>query len=414
MADIIRIPGGVNITTGVGDQLDITVIVKQDGDPVDISGWQLEATNATLTLSDPANGEIRLGFTSTFPTLQQWVLRRAASPAKRLLAGYVQYVTAAGSSTPGDVIEVTLEDAPDVVLEIADFVTSIALPPGGDQYALLEKASAGDFDTQWTDKPTVKGVRFDTANAASLDQAGDIGWDDLDQALAYRTNGLTVDIAQENLVYVRNPPNSTSIPKGAAVAVKGASANRLEAQLCDATAGANLGCRTLGVAMTAIPSPGFGFVSTFGLLRGFNTGAIVGGGVAEGSELFISSTPGVMSTQPQASPGRRVTVGYVVTTGVNGSIFVTVRRGLTVDELDNVLAASPAGGDVLEYSSANSRWENRPDYVRVTNPQAGDLIYRTAQGWERLAPGTEGQVLAMISGVPTWISLPAGIMLWQT
>jgi hypothetical protein len=93
---------------------------------------------------------------------------------------------------------------------------------------------------------------------------------------------------------------------------------------------------------------------------------------------------------------------------------VTVRRGLTVNELDNVLAASPAGGDVLEYSSANSRWENRPDYVRVTNPQAGDLIYRTAQGWERLAPGTEGQVLAMISGVPTWISLPAGIMLWQT
>jgi len=403
MADIIRIPGGVNITTGVGDQLDITVTVKQNNTPVNISGWQLEVTNCTLTLSDPTNGQIRLGFTSAFPTLTQWVLRRAASPAKRLLAGYVQYVTAAGTSTTGDTIEVTLEDAPDVVLEIADFVTSIDLPLGGAQYALLEKASAGNFDTQWTSKPTVRGVRFSTANAATLAQAGDIGWDDLDQALAYRTNGITVDIAQENLVYVRNPPNNTTIPKGAAVAVKGASANRLEVQLCDATAGSNLGCRTLGVAMGNISSPGFGFVSTFGLLRGFNTNNIVGGGVTEGSELFISSTPGVMSTQPQASPGRRVTVGYVVTTGANGSIFVTVRRGLSVNELDNVLAASPAGGDVLEYSSANARWENRADYVRVASPQTGDLIYRSAQGWVRLAPGTEGQVLTMQSGVPTWI-----------
>ena len=403
MADIIRIPGGVNITTGIGDHLEVTVTFKQDGDPVDISGWQLEATNATLTLSDPANGEIRLGFTSAFPTLTQWVLRRAASPAKRLLAGFAQYVTAAGPSTPGDVIEVTLEDSPELTVEIADYVTSIALPPGGAQYALLEKASAGDFDTQWTDKPTVKGVRFDTADAATLDQAGDLGWDDLDQALAYKTNGITVDIAQENLVYVRNPPGNSTIPKGAAVAVKGASANRLEVQLCDATAGANLGCRTLGVAMGAIPSPGFGFVSTFGLLRGFNTGAIVGGGVAQGSELFISSTPGVMSTQPQASPGRRVTVGYVVTTGANGSIFVTVRRGLTVNELDNVLAVSPADGDVLAYNDSLNRWELSSDYVAVSGAQAGDILYKTAQGWARLPAGTEGQVLTMVSGIPAWV-----------
>jgi hypothetical protein len=242
----------------------------------------------------------------------------------------------------------------DVVLDF-EIPRGAGVPAGGVEFDLIEKASATDFDTRYTNKPTVKGVRFNTADAATLDQAGDLAWDDLDQALSYRTNGLTVDIGQENLVYVRNPAGESLIPKGAAVAVDGASSNRLRVKPCDATVGGD-GCATLGVAMNDIPSPGFGFVSTFGLLRDFDTGNIIGGGVAPGVELFISSTPGVLSTQPQASPGRRVTVGYVVTTGNNGSIFVTVRRGLTVNELDNVLAANPADGQVLRYSTADARY----------------------------------------------------------
>jgi hypothetical protein len=94
------------------------------------------------------------------------------------------------------------------------------------------------------------------------------------------------------------------------------------------------------------------------MLRGFDTANIIGGSVVEGAELFISSTPGVLSTQPQASPGRRVTVGYVVTTGTQGSIFVTVRRGLTMNELDNVSAPSPANGQIVRYVGGNSRYEN--------------------------------------------------------
>jgi len=230
------------------------------------------------------------------------------------------------------------------------------LPEGGVEYDLLEKASADDQDGRWTNSPRVAKVAFQTSSPPSLDAAGELAWDYLDQALSYRTDGITVDIAQENLVYVRNQPGNATIPKGAAVAVLGAAANRLTVQLCDASVGGE-GCRTLGVAITAIPSPGFGFVSTFGLLRGFNTGAIIGGGVTDGSELFISSTPGVLSTQPQASPGRRVTVGYVVTTGTQGSIFVTVRRGLVVNELDDVLATNPTNGQVLRYVAANNRYQ---------------------------------------------------------
>jgi hypothetical protein len=276
---------------------------------------------------------------------------------------------------------------PSQVIQITQGIPGVGLPSGGDTGEVLRKISAVDYAFEWvqlfvsdlgdvdttgaatddlltydgsewvpTSTPTVDRVSFDTSNPATLDAAGDLAWDDLDQALAYRTNGITVDIAQENLVYVRNPSGGSTLPKGAAVAVDGASSNRLRVKLCNSVEGGD-GCRTLGVTMGAIPSPGFGFVSTFGLLRGFNTGTIIGGGVAPGSELFISSTPGVLSTQPQASPGRRVTVGYVVTTGPNGSIFVTVRRGLSVNELDNVHAPSPTDGQVLRYVTAAGRYE---------------------------------------------------------
>jgi hypothetical protein len=276
---------------------------------------------------------------------------------------------------------------PSQVIQITQGIPGVGLPSGGDTGEVLRKISAVDYAFEWvqlfvsdlgdvdttgaatddlltydgtewvpTSTPSVDRVSFDTSNPATLDAAGDLAWDDLDQALAYRTNGLTVDIGQENLVYVRNPSGGSTLPKGAAVAVDGASSNRLRVKLCNSVEGGD-GCRTLGVTMGAIPSPGFGFVSTFGLLRGFNTGTIIGGGVAPGSELFISSTPGVLSTQPQASPGRRVTVGYVVTTGPNGSIFVTVRRGLSVNELDNVHAPSPTDGQVLRYVTAAGRYE---------------------------------------------------------
>jgi hypothetical protein len=236
-------------------------------------------------------------------------------------------------------------------------VVKDGLPPGGEVGQLIEKTGERNYESNWTSSPSAKRIRFNTTEALPLEQAGDLAWDDADQALSYRTNGITVDIAQENLVYVRNPAGNSTITKGSAVAVKGASANRLEVQLCNASAGSGIGCRTLGVAMGDIPSPGFGFVSTFGLLRGFNTNSIIGGGVAEGAEVFISSTPGVLSTQPQTSPGRRVTVGYVITTGTQGSLFVTIRRGVTLEECDNVLITNPQAGDVLVFDG--TKWVNQ-------------------------------------------------------
>jgi len=251
--------------------------------------------------------------------------------------------------------------------------------------------AAPAYELDVTGTVSTNKVNFDTGTN-ELTANGDLAWDDLDQALAYQSGGIKIDIAQENVVYVRNPAGGSTITKGSVVAVLGAAANRTTVQLCDATAGTGIGCRTVGVVLQDIPSPGFGLVSTFGLARGFNTNNIIGSApVNPGTELFISSTPGVLSTDPQPSPGRRVTVGYVVTTGTQGSIFVTIRRGLAVDELDNVTAPSPGDGDVLVYDGDNSVWTNASvglfgtfndlSDVVISDPQVDQIIVYDGSFW---------------------------------
>jgi hypothetical protein len=255
------------------------------------------------------------------------------------------------------------------------------VPRGGTTGQLLEKVSNGDFDTDWTDTPSVTRVKFDTSDQVELEAAGELGWDDLDQALAYRTNGIKVDIAQENLIYVRNAPGDAPITRGMAVSFQGASANRINVRPCVANQ-VGVGCATAGVALTDIPAGSFGFVSTFGLVRGFNTNNILTTGgppVTEGQELFISTTPGVVATFPAVAPARRVTVGYVVTTGVNGAIFVTVRRGLKVNELDDVSVPSPTDGQALVFDASSGVWgAGAIDAVTSVNGQTGDVTLDAA------------------------------------
>ena len=230
------------------------------------------------------------------------------------------------------------------------------IPEGGTTGQPLAKLSDANLDADWANRVVLDELRIRTTpNETVTPQAGTLYWDDLDQALAYQVNGnVLVDIAQENLVYVRNQPGGSTLTKGTAVCILGAAANRLTVQRTDATAGQQA-CRSLGIVLEDIPSPGFGFVSTFGMVRGFNTGNVTTSSLfpmVAGAELFASTTPGVLSTVPAAPPNRRVTYGYVVTTGVQGSVFVTIRRGLRMQELDNVAETGFTANDLLRFDGS--------------------------------------------------------------
>jgi len=243
------------------------------------------------------------------------------------------------------------------------------VPAGGVEFDLIEKASGTDFDTRYTNTPTVRGIQLDTAQAAA-DATGRIVWDDGDQVPSFISNGVKVRLGLETLARCRNVTGQT-IPKGTAVCIVGASANRISIAPSDRTQPGSA-CRTLGVTLQAIPNNQLGKVSTFGLVRGLNTSAF-----QEGDELFVGPTPGSLTATPPPPGVRRLVVGYAVTINpAQGQLFVTLRRGLRVSEIDDTDITAPDDGEVLQFQGG--LWQN-------ATLLSGDVSYdNTASGLQAI------------------------------
>lgn len=120
----------------------------------------------------------------------------------------------------------------------------------------------------------------------------------------------------------------------------------------------------MGVAAEDMANNAFGLVSSFGLVRGFNTtGATYGETWADGDILYYNPlfAGGLTKNLPQA-PTPHVVVASVVNAGSggSGSVFVRVSAIPSVSQLSDVYAPTPINGDVLVYDGVQQRWENGP------------------------------------------------------
>lgn len=192
---------------------------------------------------------------------------------------------------------------------------------------------------------------------------GEIVWDDGEEVPAFVSNGTVVRLSLELLAQCRNETGAL-IPKGTAVCIVGAAANRISIAPSDRTQPGSA-CRTLGVTLGDIPNNNFGKVSTFGLVRGLDTS-----GFNAGDELLVGATPGSLTTIEPEAPARRLIVGYVVTSNANvGQLFVTLRRGVRMSEIDDAQKLGEyQDGEVYAYNAANDRFENTLA-VGPTGPQ---------------------------------------------
>jgi hypothetical protein len=120
----------------------------------------------------------------------------------------------------------------------------------------------------------------------------------------------------------------------------------------------------MGVAAEAIANNGFGLVSSFGLVRGFNTTGTPFGEVwADGDILYYNpSYVGGLTKNLPAAPTPHVVVASVVNASPAGagSVFVRVQAEPLVSQLSDVFAPTPSNGDGLFYDAAQQRWENGP------------------------------------------------------
>ena len=190
----------------------------------------------------------------------------------------------------------------------------------------------------------------------------DDGTMDIDQY-----GGTVLQVGQELQYYAKNTSGSL-IPNGTPVMFTGTigSSGKLTFGLAIAD-GSVLSDYMMGVTTQDIPNNEFGYVTDFGLVRGFDTTGAPYGQVWNDGDLlyFDPAAPGTWTNvQPQA-PSIDVPVAVVVNAGGggSGSIFVRMTIAESLARLQDVYingTGTPNDFDVLLYDATQSRWENKP------------------------------------------------------
>lgn len=179
--------------------------------------------------------------------------------------------------------------------------------------------------------------------------------------------GSVLQVGQELMYYAKNTSGSL-IANGTPVMFTGTVGSSGKLTFGPAVAdGSVLADYMMGVATQDIANNAFGYVTSFGLVRGFNTtGAPYGEVWADGDLLYFDpATPGTWTNvQPQA-PNIDVPVAVVVNAGSggSGSIFVRMTVAESLARLQDVYingTGTPNDFDVLLYDATQSRWENKP------------------------------------------------------
>jgi hypothetical protein len=178
----------------------------------------------------------------------------------------------------------------------------------------------------------------------------------------------------------------------------------------------------MGVATQDIADNAFGYVSSFGLVRGFNTtGSPYGETWADGDLLYFGAVaPGTWTKVQPIAPRIDVPVAVVVNAGSggSGSIFVRMTVAESLARLQDVYISGLANGDLLQYDSAQQRWENVPastlpvgTATNLAGGAAGSVPYQSAPSTTTFrAIGTAGQVFRVngAATAPEWVS-PAAL-----
>lgn len=179
--------------------------------------------------------------------------------------------------------------------------------------------------------------------------------------------GSVLQVGQEIIYYAKNTSGSL-IANGTPVMFTGTVGSSGKLTFGPAVAdGSVLADYMMGVATQEIANNAFGYVTSFGLVRGFNTtGAPYGEVWADGDLLYFDpATPGAWTNVAPQAPNIDVPVAVVVKAGSggSGSIFVRMTVAESLARLQDVYingTGTPNDFDVLIYDATQSRWENKP------------------------------------------------------
>lgn len=199
-------------------------------------------------------------------------------------------------------------------------------------------------------------------------QARRVQWNQDDGTLDVGLYGGSVlQVGQELMYYAKNTSGGP-IANGTPVMFTGTVGASGKLTFGPAVAdGSVLADYMMGVATQDIADNAFGYVTSFGLVRGFNTtGAPYGEVWTDGDLLYFDpATPGTWTNVAPQAPNIDVPVAVVINAGGggSGSIFVRMTVAESLARLQDVYingTGTPNDFDVLLYDATQSRWENKP------------------------------------------------------
>jgi hypothetical protein len=226
--------------------------------------------------------------------------------------------------------------------------------------------------------------------------------------------GSVLQVGQELMFYAKNTSGSL-IPNGTPVMFTGTvgASGKLTFGLAVAD-GSVPADYMMGVTTQDIAKNDFGYVTNFGLVRGFNTtGAPYGESWNDGDLLYFgAAAPGTWTKVQPIAPRIDVPVAVVVNAGAggSGSIFVRMTVAESLSRLQDVYITGLLNGNILVYDSADQRWENRAQSSLVVGRAdnlsgglAGSVPYQTAVNTTAmLGIGAANQVLTSSGTAPQW------------
>lgn len=188
-------------------------------------------------------------------------------------------------------------------------------------YDMVEFTDALTSDTAYT-KAQVQGslpkVGFDTANVTSP-STGQLAWNQDERTLDLGLNGVTLQVGQETLMYVRNNTASVITNKTLCMATGTiGNSGRITVAPFDLSDAKYL----IGMATEDIAIGADGYVTVFGKVRGVDTSMYT-----DGQVLYAAAAGGLTNTAPTS--GMKLPIAFVVYAHTNGTLFVRITN---VDE----------------------------------------------------------------------------------
>lgn len=256
------------------------------------------------------------------------------------IKAFERLFTVAGQLTPADIAALT------VLIETASFDAGVAQNKSEAYQPNFQKLDYIDFNRVG---PHVAAARR-------------MQWNEDDGTIDVGMNAnVMLQVGQETHYYAKNTSGG-DILNGTPVMFTGTLGASGKLTFGKAVAdGSFPAIYMMGVATEDIPNNGFGYITSFGKVRGFNTsGTPYGETWNDGDVIYFSpSAPGSWTNVRPTAPNLDLPVAVVLNaaTGGSGEIFVRMKTGESINSLHDVEAPTPSNGMVLIYDAVQGRWE---------------------------------------------------------